>query len=296
VSLPELDQRAVRRSFDRAAAEYDKHAVLHREIGQRLLERVAFQRRRPNRILDVGCGTGNACCLLGERFAGAQVVGLDWSVPMLDRLRGGAGSAHAPGIVCADMHALPLAARSFDLVVSNLALPWSNDPERVFAHVRGVLRPGGMFLFSSFGPDTLHELREAWAAVDGETHVHRFMDMHDLGDMMVAAGFAEPVVDMEMLTLEYPDAMALLRELRAAGARNSATRRRRGLTGRGKLQRMLAEYERFRRDDRYPASYEVIYGAAFGPDEGQPVRTPEGETAIFSVETLRTARGRDGPR
>jgi len=286
MSLTKLDCRAVRRGFDRAALEYDEHAVLQHEVEQRLLERIDYLRRQPERILDIGCGTGIACHSLKVRFPGSLVLGLDWSAAMLRQMQE-RSSDGPPLAVCGDMHALPMPARSFDLVMSNLALQWSNDLELAFANVRRMLRPGGMFLFTTFGPDTLHELRSAWAQADGEPHVNEFADMHDLGDMLVAAGFVEPVMDMEMLTLEYRDVMTLMRELKTIGAGNSAASRSAGLTGRAKLQRVLDAYEGFQRDGRYPASYEVIYGAAFGPKEGQPFRTTQGETAVFSVEALR---------
>jgi malonyl-CoA O-methyltransferase len=290
MSLTELDRIAISRGFDQAAKEYDEHAVLQHEVEQRLLERLEFLRDEPARILDVGCGTGIACHSLKSQFPDALVIGLDWSAAMLRGLQNRLDGDSGPLAVCADMHAMPMPARSFDLVISNLALQWSNRLETVFENVRSLLRPGGMFVFTSFGPDTLHELRSAWAQADNEPHVHEFIDMHDLGDMMVAAGFIEPVMDMEMLTLEYRSVMALMRELKAIGARNSAVSRSAGLTGRTKLQRVLDAYEQFQRNGRYPASYEVIYGAAFGPAEGQPFRTAQGETATFSVEALRAGR------
>jgi malonyl-CoA O-methyltransferase len=287
--LTPLDRHAVRASFDRAADSYDAHAVLQQEVGRRLLERVEYQRDPPRWVLDVGCGTGQAARALQERFPGAGVVALDWSTGMLRQVAVGAGAA-APKALCADMQNLPLASRSIDLVFSNLAAQWSPDPERLFAELRRVLRPGGLMLFSTFGPDTLIELRSAWSAADGGAHVNDFIDLHDLGDLLVGLGFAEPVMDMDLITLEYPDVRSMMRELKAIGARNSALDRRSGLTGKGRLRAMLAAYESFKRGDRYPATWEVIYGAAFGPAEGQPLRSAEGEVAEFSLEALRASR------
>ncbi len=190
------------------------------------------------------------------------------------------------------MHQLPFAPRRFDLVFSSLTVQWSSEEPRLFREVLRVLRPGGLFLFTSFGPDTLHELRSAWAAVDDRPHVNRFVDMHDIGDALVSAGFMDPVMDMELLTLEYGDVMTLMRDLKGIGAANAATQRAAGLTGKERLRNVLQAYEAFKRNGRYPASYEVVYGATFGPPEGQPVRGPEGETATFSVESLRQGRGR----
>ncbi len=289
-----LDRQAVRMAFDRAAETYDAHAVLQQEVGQRLLERLEYQRNEPGWVLDVGCGTGVASRALQEAFPRSGVMALDWSTGMLQRVRHGEARVQ-PFAVCADMQNLPLASRSVDLVFSNLAAQWSPDPEQLFAEIRRVIRPGGLLLFTSFGPDTLHELRSAWAAVDGEPHVNPFIDLHDLGDLLMASGFAEPVMDMEMFTLEYPDVTSVMRDLKAIGAHNALGGRRSSLTGKDRLRRMLAAYEAFRQGERYPASWEVIYGAAFGPAEGQPTRTAQGEVAEFSLDALRATR-RKKPR
>jgi malonyl-CoA O-methyltransferase len=287
MTLTDLDKPRVARAFDRAADDYDEHAALQQEVEQRLLERVAYFELEPQRVLDLGCGTGRASAALEEQFPGAQVVSLDWAPNMLRHT--GKRRARAD-LLCGDMHQLPLAPRRFDLVFSSLAVQWSTQEPRLFAEVLRVLRPGGLFLFTSFGPDTLHELRSAWAAIDEHPHVNQFVDMHDVGDALVKAGFMDPVMDMEVLVLEYREVMTLMRDLKASGATNAARGRAPGLTGRQRLQRVIEAYEPFRREDRYPASYEVIYGATFGPPEGQPVRTPEGEMATFSLESLRSGR------
>lgn len=289
VTLRPLDWQAVRSSFDRAADSYDAHAVLQHEVGKRLLERVEYLRQDPERVLDVGCGTGVATRELQAGFPGAGVIALDWSTGMLARVANSTRST-APLALCADMQALPLASRSIDLVYSNLAFQWSPDPQRLFTELRRILRPGGLLLFSTFGPDTLRELRAAWAEVDGEPHVNEFLDLHDIGDLLVMAGFVEPVMDMDMFTLEYPDVISMMRELKAIGAHNAALGRHPGLTGKNRLQGVLAAYEQFKVGAHYPASWEVVYGAAFGPGEGQPVRSPAGEIAEFSLEALRDSR------
>jgi malonyl-CoA O-methyltransferase len=286
LSLTPLDRKAVRRSFERAACSYDVHAVLEREVESRLLERVEFFRQQPDRVLDLGCGTGSASRALGLQFKDAQIIALDWSTAMLEV--SGRSNGVNPVRICADMHAIPLAAASADLVFSNLVLQWSVDLQSVFTEFRRVMKPGGMLVFTCYGPDTLSELRQAWQAVDDFPHVHDFPDMHDIGDMLLAAGFSEPVMDVERLTLEYRDVMSLLRELKGSGAQNAASHRFRGLTGRSRLLEMQHEYEQFRRNDRYPASYEIIFGASFAPAEGQPVRSSEGEIATFSIDALRS--------
>ena len=297
MSLTPLDKHAMRRSFDRAASSYDQHAVLQREVESRLFERLEFRRSEPVTILDLGCGTGSASRLLAGQFQQAMVIALDWSPCMLKQAdaenRADSNLVGKVHPLNADMHLLPLAARSVDLVFSNLALQWSYDLPAIFREFRRVMKAQAMLVFTSFGPDTLHELKQAWRAVDDMPHVNDFPDMHDIGDELLAAGFREPVMDTERLTLEYPDVMALMRELKSLGEQNSASRRLRGLTGKKRMAGMLQAYEKFQRDARYPASFEVIYGAAFAPAEGQPVKTPEGDVATFSVDMLRVRSARN---
>ena len=296
MSLTPLDKNAIRSSFDRAASSYDHHAVLQREIESRLLERIEFLRHQPTMILDLGCGTGSASRSLATQFPQAAVIALDWAPAMLAQAAGAPGSDHQlPGglkRLCADMHSLPLAARSSDLVFSSLALQWSYDLPAVFREFRRIMKADAMLVFTCFGPDTLHELKKAWRAVDDLPHVNDYPDMHDIGDELLAAGFREPVMDTERITLEYPDVMSLMRELKGLGAHNVAIKRLPGLTGKNRLEKMLQAYEPFRRGDRYPASYEIIYGTAFAPSEGQPVKTAEGDVATFSLDALRS-RSRD---
>ena len=208
---------------------------------------------------------------LARRYPRAQRVALDIALPMLEQARDRAGGAMRAWLsrvrplwpVGGDLERLPFAPAVFDLVWSNLALQWVNDLPGALGEFARVLRPGGLAMFSTFGPDTLRELREAFAGVDGYTHVSRFADMHDIGDMLVAAGFADPVVDMERVTLTYPDLRAVMRDLKAIGARNATTGRRAGLMGRDAWARVEAAYEVRRRDGRLPATYEVVYGHAW---------------------------------
>ena len=286
MSLTPLDRNANRLSFNRAANSYDHHAVLQREVESRLLERIEFQRIEPALILDLGCGTGSASHSLATRFQQATVIALDWAFEMLAKV----GSEASPGScisrLCADMHALPLASRSVDLIFSNLALQWAYDLPAIFCEFRRIMKPGAMLVFTCYGPDTLYELKQAWRAVDDLPHVNDHPDMHDIGDELMSAGFKEPVMDAERLTLEYPDVLSLMRELKGLGAHNVAQQRQQGLTGKSHIRAMYNAYEQFCRGDRYPASFEVIYGAAFAPAEGQPVKTAQGDVATFSVDAL----------
>lgn len=286
MSLTPLDKNAIRQAFDRAAPGYDGHAVLEREIESRLLERVGFLRVDPGLVVDIGCGTGSASKALATRFAEARVIALDWSCAMLHQA--GNTDGEKLWLLCTDMHSLPLAARSADLIFSNLALQWSSDLPAVFHEFRRIMKPEAMLVFTCYGPDTLQELKQAWRAMDELPHVHDFPDMHDIGNELMLAGFREPVMDVERLTLEYPDVMAMMRELKGSGAHNVATHRFRGLTGKSRLLGMRQAYEQFRHNDRYPASYEIIYGAAFAPAEGQPVRSHDGDIVTFSVDALRS--------
>ena len=264
--LPE--KRAVRRSFERAAATYDSNNVLQCEIGIRLLRHLDPIRLQPRLLVDVGCGTGIFFDALRKRFPAAEMVGVDIAQRMLARARRRTPEwkrwlrLKAPRLVCGDAERLPIASRSAQFAFSNLALQWC-DPRAVFAEVARILEPGGLFLFATFGPDTLRELRAAFGEADGYEHVNAFVDMHDLGDALVHAGFADPVMEMEMITLEYSCVEAVMRDLKAIGARNALPGRPRGLAGRGRFARVIAGYERFRREGALPATYEVIYGHAW---------------------------------
>jgi malonyl-CoA O-methyltransferase len=286
MGLLRVDKRQARRGFARAAGRYDEVAVLQQEIGRRMIERLGFMKIAPLRILDLGCGTGYSIDALLKLYPKAELIALDIAEPMLRRARRRGRWLKRPRCLCADLDAVPLADGSIDLVFANAALQWSADPPQAFADLARVLRPGGLLIFTSFGPDTLRELRSAWADVDGAEHVHGFIDMHDYGDMLVAAGLADPVMDVERMTLTYTDAMDLMREVKAIGAANAGMQRRRGLLGRGQLAQVCAAYERFRDSGgRLPASYEVVHGHAWVPLQ----RSIDGETRV-AIDVLKRGR------
>lgn len=284
-----LDPRAIRRAFGRAAASYDAHAVLQREVAGRLLERLDDTDIDPRVVVDLGCGTGEQARMLYSRYPGAGILALDAALPMLRAAathRGWLRRRFHP--LVADAQTLPLASGSVDLVYTNLMAQWSPDLPRLLNGIRRVLRPGGVLVLSTFGPDTLGELRQAWAAADDQPHVGSFQDVENFGDTLVRAGFDNPVLDTDWLTTTYADPKQLLRELQGLGATYADDGRRRGLTGPRRLRAMLSAYEAFRNDEgRYPATWEVVYATAWGPPEGRPVRTGAGEEATFSVESLR---------
>ena len=261
--FPSIDARAARRRFSRAAESYSKAARLETEVGARLLERLDYMKLAPRRILDAGSGPARAARALAARYRGAQLIALDFALPMLPRRglfqRWVGGGAMA---VCGDFARLPLAAQSVELIWCNLALHWANDPLAAFREFERVLSPEGLLLFSTLGPDTLKELR----AAAGSSRVHAFIDMHDLGDMLVAAGLSAPVMDMELITIDYRAGEQLLGDLRASGQTNARADRRRGLSGR----RFLEEFRR----TPLRATFEVVYGHAWKrPPADQTVKT-----------------------
>ena len=272
-----LDTQRVRRSFDRAARTYDAAAVLHAEVRDNLLSRLDLVALSPRVVVDAGAGTGHASRALIRRYPRALIIALDASARML-RLAGRRQSwLRRFTRVCADAEHLPLVDGSVDLILSNLMLQWCN-PDPVFAEFRRVLAPQGLLSFTTLGPDTLRELRSAWGEVDSRTHVHQFIDMHDIGDALVRGGFASPVLDVERYTLTYPDIHGVAADLKATGAHNATMGRARGLTGRRRFTAMQTAYETFRQDGRLPATYEVVFGHAWTPDTDTRRSTQEGAT------------------
>ncbi len=269
-----LERAALKRAFGRAAARYDSAAVLQREIGQRLLERLAMIRIEPRRIADLGAGTGGITAQLSRRYRRAEVYLIDIARPMLIQARHARPWRARWRLINADLAQLPLPRQCCDVVFSNLALQWCDDLPRAFTEFARIVVPQGVLLFATFGPDTLRELRASFAAVDDAPHVHRFVDMHDIGDALQGAGFADPVVDTERLTVTYRDIHGLMRDLKALGAHNALAGRLRGLTGKGRLQAMARRYETYRHDGLLPATYEVIYGHAWGRWPGVVIPPP----------------------
>jgi len=275
LSAPAYDRGAMRRAYSRAAASYADAAVLAREVEARMLERLQYILLLPGRILDAGAGDGYGARRLAERYPGARVAALDFALPMLQAAR-----SREPWLrrvlergrvdfVCADFVSMPLPAASVDLAWSNLALHCAGDPQPALKALHRVLKVGGLLMFSCYGPDTLKELKDAFAAHDSAPHVHAFIDMHDLGDMLSACGFSAPVMEMEVITVTYADMDALFADLRATGQQNVRADRRRGLTGRGVFGATRLAYEKLRRDGSLPASFEIVYGHAWKPEPRQ---------------------------
>jgi malonyl-CoA O-methyltransferase len=262
-----LDKARVRASFNRAAGTYDAAAVLQKQVREEMLSRLDLVKIAPQAILDAGCGTGHGSFGLQKRFRSAQVYSLDIALGMLQQTQ-----LQRPflqkilnkqQLLCADIESLPIASNSMDLVWSNLALQWCNDLDAAFSEVARVLQPESLFVFSTFGPDTLKELRAA--SNNGHTHVSRFIDMHDIGDALTRAGFSAPVLDVEHYTLTYDDVKGVMQDLKSIGAHNATVGRARGLQGKGFLSNLTQNYEQFRVNNKLPATFEVIYGHAWKP-------------------------------
>jgi biotin biosynthesis protein BioC len=280
---PVFDPRQVRRAFSRAAAGYDDAAALQAEVRSRLLESLVYlDDKVPQVVLDLGSGTGHATAAMRKRWPKAQVIAMDLALPMLRQARRQAGWWKPFPRVCADARALPLADGSVDVIFSNLCLQWIEDLPAVFAGFRRVLKPGGLLLCSSFGPETLVELREAFAP-----HVSPFASISGFGDALMQAGFRDPVLDRDLFTLTYTGLPAMMRELRAMGATNALASRRRSLTGRARFAAAAEAYEPLRdADGRLPSTWEVIYAQAWAPDPGAPIRQGGHEIAAVPVSSI----------
>jgi len=265
--MNKLNSKKLRRSFASAAKTYDEAAVLQREVADRLLERLDYIKQVPQVILDVGCGTGYSTRLLAKKYPQAFVAGFDITHPMLIRANNKRRwFRRGPAYATADAHTIPIKSNSVDLIFSNLALQWC-DQASVFNEFARVLKPGGLVMFTTFGPDTLMELRMAWASVDDYPHVHDFLDMHNIGDDLVHGKLSEPVMDKEMITLTYQTVAGMLKDLRQIGANNAVKNRFAGLTGKHRFARFTDAYKKLAVDNRIPASYEIVYGQAWGaPD------------------------------
>ena len=284
-----LDKRQIRHAFERAASNYDQAAVLQHEICDRMLSRLDYIKFIPNTILDAGSGTGYGNRKLRQRYPDCQLLAVDIALTMHFQARPAKagwkkwlpGFTKQTDFVCGDIDQLPLQDSCVDLVWSNLAIQWCNDLKQTFAEIHRVLRHEGLFMFSTFGPDTLKELRHAFSDVDNYHHTSRFTDMHDIGDMLVHNGFATPVMDMEIITLTYNEVIDVMRDLKSIGAHNATAGRKRGLTGKNAWQQAIKQYEALRQQGKLPATFEVVYGHAWKPaSRAASVLTPETRRSI----------------
>jgi malonyl-CoA O-methyltransferase len=280
--MSQSEKHRIQKHFDTKAVCYESSAVLQRNVCKELLQRLELTSLKPEVILDVGCGTGWGTQDLLKKYKRAKILSLDLSPQMLRQTKSKGSWIRRPGLICADAEQIPLQNESVDLVFSNLMLQWC-DYKKVFAEFKRILKPDGLLMFSTFGPDTLKELKQSWAQVDDHAHVNVFTDMHDLGDELIHAGLAEPVMDMDQITLTYSDVVSVMKDLKAIGA-NTILKNQQKETGQGlitpaKLKRVIAHYESFRKRGVVPASYEVVYGHAWKTAQ----RTTKVEQQEFSI-------------
>ncbi|QGP56055.1 Malonyl-CoA O-methyltransferase BioC [Piscirickettsia salmonis] len=281
----QFNKKEVCSAFNQAACGYQAAAILQVEIAKRLDERLDFVHLSPERIVDLGAGTGVLTRHMKARFSKAQVVGLDLAEKMLRQARRQDKLFKRNHWIAADIEHLPFMADSLDLITSSSCLHWVSDLVKVLSEVWRVLKPGSLFTFTTFGPDTLKELKASFSQVDDHPHVNAFIDMHDIGDLLLKQGFADPVMDMEYIQMTYTDVMALMGDLKTIGANNHARDKRQGLMGRGVLERVKHAYEQYRTSEGVlPATFEVIYGHAWVPEQKQRLNSGE---VLVSLESLK---------
>jgi malonyl-CoA O-methyltransferase len=245
----------IRNTFNTASSNYNDNAFLQNEIANRLAEKLKVISIKPQIIIDLGSGTGLLSNKTAEIFPNANLICVDFAQQSLLK-----NSQNLK--VCANAYELPFASNSVDFIVSNLMMQWCPDLKALFNECFRVLKPEGLILFTTFGPDTLKELKRSWSAVDSSAHVNNFIDMHDIGDQMLQSGFQSPIMEMENITLTYEKVLDLMHDLKSIGAQNVGSRSK-ALTGKTKFKKMIEMYESYRSDGKLPATYEVIYGHAW---------------------------------
>lgn len=277
-----LDRHCIRQSFEKAAQSYQQHSVLQDEVQIRLLDRLSVVEKTPEVVLDLGCGPGKAVPFIQQQWPDSQIIAMDVAQTMLQGAQHGSMQK-----LCADTHGIPLQTASVDFIFSNLMLQWVLNLDLVFAEMRRILKPGGMVLLTTLGLETLIELKQAAFRADGGMHVNDFTDIREVGDRMLAAGFQNPVLDVDRITLTYSKVSGLLKDLKGVGAHNVRNDRQRTLTGKGFLQKLEQEYETFREDGVLPASYEVVYAMAWAPEQGQPWKVDGMDIAHISPDQIK---------
>lgn len=276
-----FDQQRVRKAFDNAVDSYDEAAVLQKEVCKRLLEKLDVVKLSPEWILDAGTGTGEAVKPLQKKYKKAELVLFDLSENMLHKAIRQGALFRKPHTVCGNIESLPFADQTFDLLFSSLAMQWCNDLGAALLEFKRVLKPGALLQFATFGPDTLKELRASWQKVDEAVHVNSFVDMHDIGDALLQAGFAEPVMESEMITVNYKEVDTLMQDLRDIGANVTANGHRQGLLTRNMLKQLREAYEMYRQDEVLPATYEIVYGHAWVSEANDAARNKDVEVKFM---------------
>jgi malonyl-CoA O-methyltransferase len=302
----QLDKNAVVAAFNRAATSYDQAAILQQEVASRLLERLEWIKIQPKIILDLGAGTGQASIALAKKYPDAKIIVLDIAEQMLQLTRDKIQSQTGKGILkqlrdkltsskskqvtylCADAESIPLAKQSVDLIFSSLAIQWCENTQLLFNELQRILSPSGCLLFSTFGVDTLCELKQSWLSINHDPHVNNFVDILELGDAMLQSGLTDPVMDSEKIVMEYTELFDLFKDLKQIGAHNHLHNRSKGLMTKNKLKTVQAAYEQFKLSNgKYPASYEVVYGHAWGRDLSLDVKHYQGNLNEQTVHVVK---------
>lgn len=259
-----LDKKLTRKHFEEIADSYDAEAVLQWEIAKRIGQRLDYIKHQPKVVLDAGCGTGFITKDILKRYPKSQIIALDLALNMARKTKQQGSWLRKPNVICADAEQLPLKPESVDLIVSNLMIHWGNDLNKTFSGFHSVLAPNGLLLFSAFGPDTLKEMRESWAIVDKISHASDFVDMHEIGDALLKAGFINPVTDMELITMTYSNVQQLMKDAKKISVSDTASEPSTDLMDKHKLKAFEQAYQQFKTEDGlYPASWEIIYGHAW---------------------------------
>lgn len=279
----------ISKSFNRHACEYEKVAKVQKEIGERLLERLQYLKIKPKRILDLGCGTGIFSLALKRLYPDAQIVGLDLAQQMLKQARKKQGWRRRWGLVTGDMNRLPFADGIFDLVFANQVVHWGSSLPHVFRELNRIMHVNGCLMFTTLGPDTFKELKAAWASIDAYQHTHTFADMHDVGDQLLQEYFLDPVVDMELITVCYKSISLLLNSLKDQGVLNINTERNHGLTGKTAWKKFNQHFnELYGSEEKYPLTYEVVYGHAWKGAQQQTERGIETRISVSEIKRIRS--------
>jgi len=265
-----LSKKLVADSFSKAATSYDASAFLQKEVADRVFERLELMRIAPKNVLDVGCGTGYCSRELRDRYSKAKIHGVDIAPGMIELAKKRQNLFRKIDYQVADIDQLPFEDNQFDLVFSSLTIQWLPDLKHTFKELNRVLKPGGLIIFSTLGPDTLYELRDSWQAVDADKHVNEFIDMHIVGDQVYNNHFENTVIDRDVITMTYKTMIGLMKDLKAIGAHNIDSERPRGMLGKTKFKQLEQEYDKFRwQTGELPATYEVVYGHAW-KKQGEP--------------------------
>lgn len=277
--MPDDYQKTLKK-YSRAAKSYDNANYLQREISDRVINRLQFVKVQPQWVLDLGCGTGNSVKSLKDTYKEANVIGLDVAFSMVEQAKNKQDLQQAKKYICADAYLLPIASNSLDLVFSNFVLHWCDDLSLVFQELFRVLKPGGLLIFATVGPDSLKELKQSWKAIDNHSHVRDFLDMHDVGDKLMQARFYDPVIDMELVTLEYDNILSLLRDVQSWGSHNVTPEQKKGFTTPGQIKRLEKAYQQFQTNEHLPVTFEIIYGLAWKPDNNTSAKVDAAEVVV----------------